>query len=656
MIDVEFIYKEVKTIIQCNLNDQIENIICHNYLNKIGEEYKNDIIFLYNGNTEIIFNEERTFKEIINQEDKNRNKMTILVIKNETKIEENDNIKSNYIICPECGESIKIELKDYKIKLYECKNKHIIDNILLNEFEKIQDKFVKDIKCEICSKNKNDIYNKAFYICLNCEKNICPLCKSTHDKAHKAIKYDERLYICDQHYENYNSYCEECKKNLCTLCENNHKSHKKIYYGGIMPNKDELIKNNKKLKEYIDLFNHNINIIINILKEVKENMNIYYKINEDMINIYNNKNRNYEILYNLNKIKENNIINELKNIICESSIKNKFNDIFNIYCKMNINEINIIYKVENKKIKLFGENFVEINKNNCKIIINEREDELKVYKNLGIFDKKKDKLEIKLKGIMNIANMNNMFSGCSSLLSLPDISKMNTKKVTDISYMFYECSSLSSLPDISKWDINNVIFMNGMFGGCSSLLSLPDISKWNINKYANIYGLFSGCSSLKSLPDISKWNTSNVIIMSNMLYGCSSLKSLPDISNWNTNKVTSMSYMFSGCSSLVSLPDISNWNTNKVINIQDMFSGCSSLKSLPDISKWNINNAITSMNGLFNGCSSLLSLPNFSNWNTNQIKNISNMFNGCSSLSSLPDISKWNISNVTNMDNLFNGC
>ena len=45
--------------------------------------------------------------------------------------------------------------------------------------------------------------------------------------------------------------------------------------------------------------------------------------------------------------------------------------------------------------------------------------------------------------------MSNMFSGCSSLLSLSDIN-WDTEKVTDMSYMFYECSSLSSLPDIQN--------------------------------------------------------------------------------------------------------------------------------------------------------------------------------------------------------------
>ena len=43
--------------------------------------------------------------------------------------------------------------------------------------------------------------------------------------------------------------------------------------------------------------------------------------------------------------------------------------------------------------------------------------------------------------------------------------------VTDISYMFYGCSSLISLPDISKWDTKNVTNMNYMFYGCHNLLN-----------------------------------------------------------------------------------------------------------------------------------------------------------------------------------------
>ena len=48
----------------------------------------------------------------------------------------NNIIKSKSIICPECKENIRIKINDYKIKLYDCKNGHNIDNILFEEYEK----------------------------------------------------------------------------------------------------------------------------------------------------------------------------------------------------------------------------------------------------------------------------------------------------------------------------------------------------------------------------------------------------------------------------------------------------------------------------------------------------------------------------------------
>ena len=45
--------------------------------------------------------------------------------------------------------------------------------------------------------------------------------------------------------------------------------------------------------------------------------------------------------------------------------------------------------------------------------------------------------------------------------------------------MFDKCSSLTNLPDISKWDTKNVTNMSGMFDVCELLKELPDISKGN---------------------------------------------------------------------------------------------------------------------------------------------------------------------------------
>ena len=59
--------------------------------------------------------------------------------------------------------------------------------------------------------------------------------------------------------------------------------------------------------------------------------------------------------------------------------------------------------------------------------------------------------------------------------------------------MFSYCSSLESLPDISKWNINNLENISHMFSGCESLKSFPDISKIKINKEIKKEEVFDGC-------------------------------------------------------------------------------------------------------------------------------------------------------------------
>ena len=72
---------------------------------------------------------------------------------------------------------------------------------------------------------------------------------------------------------------------------------------------------------------------------------------------------------------------------------------------------------------------------------------------------------------------------------------MEYNNVNNMSYMFSECSSLSNLPDISKWNTNNVTDMDSMFNGCFSLLNFPN----NYN-----YGIFSKILSILNLSTILK--------------------------------------------------------------------------------------------------------------------------------------------------------
>ena len=548
MAQVEFSFKGVSTIIQCNLDEKMKDIF-QKFIDKTQIINKN-IFYSYDGKTEI--NKELTFEEVASPEDKTKNKMNIIVLENklESDLEKKVIIKSKNIICPECKENIKMEIKNFKINLYECQNGHKMENILLNEFEYLQNKDLNSRKCDICNKINND----NFYKCLTCNNNICPLCTSNHCKNHKIINYDDKYYLCKKHNEGCVAYCDNCKINLCALCEP-HKSHNKITYSDVLPNKEELFEKKKELKDKIYLINNDIKVLINILNSVMNNINIYYKINEDIIDNYNNnENLNYETIYYLNQFKaDDSILNELNKIIECNNIKDKFNNIFNIYTKMNIDEINIIYKVTNKEVKLFNESFIKKNKNNCKLIINEKEQELKEKYNFGLFSSKKDTLKVILKGITNIINAADMFDNCKSLLALPDIYKWDTSNITNMAWMFSNCSLLS-LPNISKWNISNVVNTNHMFYGCSLLESLPDISEWDTSNVKDMSHLFRNCKKLSSLPDISKWNTSNVTNISYMFYGCSALSSLPEISKWDTSKVTDMFNMFYDCKNSLIIP------------------------------------------------------------------------------------------------------
>ena len=215
MAEIEFIYNGIKTVIQCNINEKMKDII-NKFVIKIGKEIKS-LYIIYDSN---IINEEimeKTFNEIGNRIDIERKKMNILVYDLNSNIERENKIKSKEIICPECKENIRIRIKDYKIELYECKNGHNKNNILINEFENSQYIDESKIICNICKENnKYKSYNKIFYRCNKCKINICPLCKIKHE--HNIIEYELKNYICDIHNEKYIAYCKECKNNKCNEC------------------------------------------------------------------------------------------------------------------------------------------------------------------------------------------------------------------------------------------------------------------------------------------------------------------------------------------------------------------------------------------------------------------------------------------------------
>ena len=661
---IEFTLNGVKTTIECKADEKMKDIF-KTFKLKVNAQDKL-LLFLYN-RIYIRNEEEKTVNEISNKEDKTRSKINILV--NETKDQpipqlQDCIIKPNNIICPECYEDTKFTIEDYVINLSGCKNNHDIDNIFLDKFDSTQNINISKIICQDCKKfNKGNVFNNEFFRCNKCKKNLCLKCFIKHDKNHKIINYDDKNYICEQHNEIFNAYCKKCQVNICKKCKEDigkkcnsiHDENNKniINYDELYPKDEKIVDILKQLEEANNILKNDINTIKEKLNKIKENFEIYYNINKNIFNNFNkNKEKvNYNILNNVNQIinvKTLKIIKDIKNISNTNNIHDKFKSLINIYNLMTSkNAISIAYnfdKDDNDR-KLFGDEFIKNNNKICKMIINNTKYNLDDNK-LPIYNT--NHIVIKLKGIKNIINMSEMFSKCSSLSSLPEISKLYTSNVNNMSNMFYSCSSLKSLPDISLWDTSNVNDMKYMFGKCSSLLSLPDLSKWNTSNVNNMEHMFANCSSLLSLSDISKWNTSKVNNMSFIFSTCKSLISLPDISNWDISNVNNISNMFYFCESLSSLPDISNWKTSKVNNMSLLFDGCKSLSFLPDISKWKFENPVD-ISFLFFKCSELSYIPDISIWNSIDKKD--NMYEECHNLIETPKVEidkKGYFDNITN--------
>jgi surface protein len=448
------------------------------------------------------------------------------------------------------------------------------------------------------------------------------MCKVNHSKDHNYIDLGSEKYFCKAHTEKNIFYCENCKEDICDLCAYDHyeKDHKILYLKEVF----EDIKIEDNFKDFIlklERCKKEMETILYKIKTVYNNLDIYYKIVNNLMTTYNQRHKNYitvRSINNLNKFNKS-IIGDIEKISNESKIENKISSVFAIFDRLKLPDSNttdepnrIRYKVGKKRrIRIFGDEFVKNNKDNCKIIFDNNEQELKAFFDLKNITIKDQILEIKLKEMNTLKNLSHMFNECSSLIELPSaLSDLKTENETSFSYMFNNCNQLTSIPDISQWDTKNVKDMSYMFCNCSSLKVLPNISKWNTDNLTDLTGTFRKCSSISSFPDISNWNTGNVTSMKCLFSDCSQLSILFDISKWDMKNVTNMNAMFENCSALASIADISKWDTGNVKDISFMFSNCSLLLNFPDISNWNIQN-VTNKENMFNGCPLLTNIPSF---------------------------------------------
>ena len=349
MYKIRFIYQSLDYSIQCEANEKIKDIyercLSENNLN-IANSY-----LLYNGE---IIDKEKSFQELANFEDKGKKIMSIIIASAYQSIVEQKKIKSKETICSECGENSLLNINNYKINLYGCKNKHQKNNILLNEYEETQIIDITKILCNKCKINKK---SNRFYFCGTCNVNLCQNCKSDHKQGHKIIEYEDKLYKCYKHKYSYSGYCRKCNLNICSSCAKEHLNHYVIDLKKIIPKKQDLLNDIINLRKIIDNFNSNIKTLIkdleNIFKKVEDNMEIYYKIYKELIDNYDGSNHiNYNKIQNINEFQKynNTINNDINEFIKYINITDKINSIMKIYLNMkNIKNKDVENKIQKEQ-------------------------------------------------------------------------------------------------------------------------------------------------------------------------------------------------------------------------------------------------------------------------------------------------------------------
>jgi len=492
-VKIIFTYNGNNETMECK-RDEFMLDIYKRYVMKIQVDLKK-LYFLCNGS---LINPEIKLCDII----KNNEKIINMIV-NELYNEEDNEInlkQSKDIICPICNEICLINLNDYRITFSNCRNDHRFIKIMFDEyfnFQKIDESKIICDKCLGKDKNKkSEVNNNLFYKCFTCKINLCPLCKTKHDKMHLIINYDNNNYLCNEHGERYISHCKECMKDLCDSCRYDNKhysSYHKVSFLYEFIKRKENIMNTLRIK--IDDLAKKITKKTTMKNKIIEKYEEYYKVAKDIINSYKRKNMNFYILNNMNNIIEYNekIIKDIDKILIEKNVENENKYLSEIHQKMNIdNEFILKYKLgEVGILRIFGEPFVAKNKNNFNMLING--EIYKLSSTIKIIDIETGKSSNNIIKIQkskwekreNIEIINEGPEIKKRIEETLEIRLRQIKTVKDISFMFSGCTNLESI-EYLNFDATNIVNMASLFNECTSLISLPDISEWNTNNATNM--------------------------------------------------------------------------------------------------------------------------------------------------------------------------
>ena len=249
-----------------------------------------------------------------------------------------------------------------------------------------------------------------------------------------------------------------------------------------------------------------------------------------------------------------------------------------------INELSLNFKYiikENGKsnIPIFNEYFVKNNKDNCYLIINN--DECELRSKYDFREKGEHKITLKIYN-HQIIDFRSMFNGISNIINISGFSDFNYNVGEDISYMFYSCNNIESFKPLKNLDVSNCKNFEGVFSGCN-FSNLDYLSKWDMAKAINLENMFYNCNKLNNINGIKGWKVQNVENFKFMFYGCQNLTNVNSIKNWDMSKAKSIYGMFQNCQNLYNMDSLFRWNLNNIVDKTDIIKGCCKLVNIPSI-------------------------------------------------------------------------
>ena len=211
--------------------------------------------------------------------------------------------------------------------------------------------------------------------------------------------------MCETHKKKYVGYCESCNTNICLLCTSKHEDHELLQYNEIQPTDkrvEELRhkfidykKNNKILKEKLQLWLEKVTYYTNKIQEILDNNE---KVYETVLSNYDPNNLIYADVDNINEVLKKGLILGYKNVnldlfSTDDKILDSSNTIMKVIKEMQIEDI--FFSVKEQKNVIGNITKVKNNKEEKEKEINNKEKTDKKGKKVVKKKKKSTKNESK---------------------------------------------------------------------------------------------------------------------------------------------------------------------------------------------------------------------------------------------------------------------